>query len=575
MKVKKQNHEVIVVLAIVCTMLFSVSSVYALSKIPEENFVKKMSVTQTQFEQYSTFTDAYAHLQAQEIEFFSKKITWHSTRGDITLAISDLKPVSNLPEIQKYFEKFMTSTPLFTKVKILLNGEEIPYTLTFDEAALKAAFTPIGQGKKNAYYAWDNGLQIRDEQIGIGVDTVQVEELINSYFQTFKVPATATALFVNSDPEITKADLEAYLPTATQLAAKTISLRDDKGRIWPVKLSDHADWILPSGIDKESFATFVGNEISPEISSEAMPVKITENEDKTITFEGSARNGVEINLDETLSKFLDTLSGTGTVLDISTDTIKPQITVSDSLKELGITDLVSVGYSTLRGSPANRIHNITYGLKKFNGIIIAPDEEFSFTKTLGPVDAAHGWLPELVIKGDETIPEYGGGLCQVSTTMYRAALYGGLPITARINHSYAVSYYAYPYGYGLDATVYVPYPDMRFINDTGASILVQSYVEGSDAYYIFYGKNDGRYVKMEGPFAYAYNNNTDEVTEYTDTLAPGVRQLKEHPHTGFQVDWYRTVFNIDDTIKIARETIHSFYEARPAKYLEGKAAEGA
>ncbi len=571
MKVKKQNHEVIVMLAIVCTMLFSISLVYALSKIPEENFVKKMFSTQTKFEQFSSFTEAYTELGIQESEFLSKKINWQTTRGEISLAISDLKPVSNLPEIQKYLENFMTSTPLFTKVKILLVGQEIPYTLSFDEAAVKAAFSAVGQGKKNAYYAWENGLKIHDEQIGIGVNSAKVESQISSYFQTFEAPETASAEFTNSDPEITKADLETYLPTATQLAAKTIALRDDKGRTWPVKLSDHAEWILPSGIESEGFTTFIGNEISPEISSEAMPVNIIQNADNTITFEGSARNGVEINLDETLSKFIDTLSGTGASMDIITDIIEPQITVSDSLKELEITDLVSVGYSTLRGSPANRIHNITYGLKKFNGIIIAAGEEFSFTKTLGPVDAAHGWLPELVIKGDDTIPEYGGGLCQVSTTMYRAALYGGLPITSRINHSYAVSYYAYPYGYGLDATVYVPNPDMRFINDTGASILVQSYVEGSDAYYVFYGKNDGRYVSMEGPFAYAYNNNTEQVTEYTDTLAPGVRQLKEYAHTGFQVDWYRSVFNADGLIRIPREIIHSFYEARPAKYLEGSA----
>ena len=128
-----------------------------------------------------------------------------------------------------------------------------------------------------------------------------------------------------------------------------------------VKPSDHTEWILPSGIESEGFATFVGNEVSPEISSEAMPVTITQDAAGAITFEGSARNGVEINLDETLSKFIDTLSGTGTTLDITTDTIKPEITVSDSLKDLGITDLVSVGYSTLRGSPANRILTIRTG----------------------------------------------------------------------------------------------------------------------------------------------------------------------------------------------------------------------
>ena len=92
-----------------------------------------------------------------------------------------------------------------------------------------------------------------------------------------------------------------------------------------VKLSDHTEWILPSGIESEGFATFVGNEVSPEISSEAMPVTITQDAAGAITFEGSARNGVEINLDETLSKFIDTLSGTGTTLDITTDTIKRKL----------------------------------------------------------------------------------------------------------------------------------------------------------------------------------------------------------------------------------------------------------
>lgn len=571
MKIKKQNREAFVVLAIVCAIFFSVAIIYALSKIPEEKFVKKMSVSQTKFDQFSSFSEAYTNLEIQESTFLSKKINWQTSHGEISLLISDLKPVSNLPEIEKYLANFMTSTPLISKIKILLFGEEISYSLTFDDANVKTAFDPIGQGQKNAYYTWNGSLGIQDEQIGIGVDTAKVESLIESYFEKFEAPETDTAELINSNPEITRADLETYLPTASEFAKKTIILRDDKGQTWDVILSDHVEWILPSGIDKEGFSTFIGNEISPEVSSEALPVTITENADKTITFEGSARDGVEINLDKTLSKFTDTLSGTGNTLDLITDTIKPQVTVSDSLKESGITDLISVGYSTLRGSPSNRIHNITYGLSKFNGIIIAPNEEFSFTKILGEVDAAHGWLPELVIKGDETIPEYGGGLCQVSTTMYRAALYGGLPITARTNHSYAVSYYAYPYGYGLDATVYVPLPDMRFINDTGANILVQSYVDGTDAYYVFYGKNDGRYMKMEGPFSYGYKKDTSIVTEYTDTLAPGVRQLKEHAHTGFQVDWYRTVFNADDTIRIARELIHSDYETRPAKYLEGKA----
>ncbi|MBU0648260.1 VanW family protein, partial [Patescibacteria group bacterium] len=134
-----------------------------------------------------------------------------------------------------------------------------------------------------------------------------------------------------------------------------------------------------------------------------------------------------------------------------------------NIDDLGIKELIASGSSDFSYSPANRIHNIGVGADNFDGMVVAPGEEFSFTKLLGSVDAASGYLPELVIAGNETRPEYGGGLCQVSTTMYRAALDAGFPITARSPHRYRVSYYE---PVGLDATVYIPNPDLRFVNDT-------------------------------------------------------------------------------------------------------------
>src|SRR6185369_9524297 len=105
---------------------------------------------------------------------------------------------------------------------------------------------------------------------------------------------------------------------------------------------------------------------------------------------------------------------------------------------LGINELVAVGESDFKGSPKNRIHNVTVGTDKFNGLIIDKGEEFSFNKYLGDVDEEHGFLPELVIKATGTVPEFGGGLCQVSSTTFRAAMNAGLTITERRNHSYAV-----------------------------------------------------------------------------------------------------------------------------------------
>jgi vancomycin resistance protein YoaR len=110
--------------------------------------------------------------------------------------------------------------------------------------------------------------------------------------------------------------------------------------------------------------------------------------------------------------------------------------------------------------------------------LLLPGEIFSFNSHLGPVDGAHGFLKELVIKPEGTLPEFGGGLCQVSTTAYRGALYAGLPIVERSPHSYAVGYYSQIGGHGIDATIYPGAHDLRFKNDTPGSLLLQAYTEG-------------------------------------------------------------------------------------------------
>lgn len=168
----------------------------------------------------------------------------------------------------------------------------------------------------------------------------------------------------------------------------------------------------------------------------------------------------------------------------------------EELQKYGIGELIGQGTSNFKGSPKNRISNIKTGASKFNGVLIKPGEEFSFIKVLGAVDASTGYLPEMVIKPNETVPEYGGGLCQVSTTMFRAAINAGLKITSRTNHAYAVQYYSPT---GLDATVYVPKPDFMFINDTPNYIFVKTRIEGSQLFFDFFGASDGRQTKIIGP----------------------------------------------------------------------------
>jgi vancomycin resistance protein YoaR len=207
-----------------------------------------------------------------------------------------------------------------------------------------------------------------------------------------------------------------------------------------------------------------------------------------------SRTGLSLDINLSAEAIITALDSGAVKANLVVTEVEPEIT-KNSLANLGIVELIAEGRSNFAGSPANRRHNIRVGAARFNGIIIEPRETFSFTKNLGAVDASTGYLPELVIKANETIPEFGGGLCQVSSTAFRAALNAGLPITARKQHAYPVTYYK---PYGTDATIYIPNPDLKFVNDTGHHILIQTRIVGNFLYFDFYGTKKEITVKFAG-----------------------------------------------------------------------------
>lgn len=211
------------------------------------------------------------------------------------------------------------------------------------------------------------------------------------------------------------------------------------------------------------------------------------------------QNGRKLDIYHTTLNLLQALEQRATSTEIVVNQTSPRMTLSQT-NNLGINELIGRGESNFAGSPANRRHNIKVGLEKFKGLIVPPGAEFSFNKNLGPVEAAAGFLPELVIKASGTVPELGGGLCQVSSTTFRAAVNAGLPITQRKNHSYAVRYYS---PQGTDATIYPGVIDLKFINDTPGSILIWPYLKDKDnLVFDFYGTKDGREVTTETPQQY-------------------------------------------------------------------------
>jgi vancomycin resistance protein YoaR len=204
--------------------------------------------------------------------------------------------------------------------------------------------------------------------------------------------------------------------------------------------------------------------------------------------------------------------------------------LSSDLKALGIKEIIGTGHSNFANSPVNRRHNIQVGADALNGVLIKPGEEFSLLKALGKIDADHGYLSELVIKANKTVPEFGGGLCQIGTTIFRATLSSGLPITMRRNHSYRVVYYEPA---GTDATIYDPWPDYKFINDTGNYVMIETRFAGKDdLYFNFWGTNDGRVVSTTAPTIYnIVKPEPTKIVETTD-LPVGKKKCTESAHNG-------------------------------------------
>jgi len=219
---------------------------------------------------------------------------------------------------------------------------------------------------------------------------------------------------------------------------------------------------------------------------------------------------------------------------LSVNEQKPEVR-EDNLSGLGIKELISTGQTDAAGSPKNRIVNYTVGSSKFNGVLIKPGENFSFNKALGNVDASTGYLPELVILENKTVPEYGGGLCQVSSTAFRAALNAGLPINERHWHAYPVGYYK---PYGVDATIYLPSPDLKFTNDTGKYILIQTRIEGTKVYFDFYGTKKPVVIKFSG------NENATGAVDQVEKITPTLSEQDARGPKSFTAVFYRHIYDL-------------------------------
>ncbi len=261
------------------------------------------------------------------------------------------------------------------------------------------------------------------------------------------------------------------------------------------------NYVLGLSLDKAPLTAYLLN-ILPQINKPPINARL-DFQDGQIVIRKKAEQGTHLLIDESVDNIIKGLLEGEQSISLSLEET-PAAVSKETLQELGIDTLIGKGESDFSGSSLSRVNNIEVGAQKFDEYLIKPGEEFSFNETLGEISGEAGYLPGLVIKNHKLVPEFGGGICQVSTTMFRTAVNAGLKITERYPHSFAVRFYN---PQGFDATVYPPHPDLRFVNNTNGYILIQRKIENDHLIFEMYGKNDGRTVKVKGPYIYEKNDD--------------------------------------------------------------------
>lgn len=213
-----------------------------------------------------------------------------------------------------------------------------------------------------------------------------------------------------------------------------------------------------------------------------------------------AKSGYVYDIEKVTAAVMTALQENVENIDIELEKVPGQLFDPESSPERPLV-LLSTGRSNFKGSGLGRKSNVRKAINEHeNNVFIPADSEFRFNDTLGIVSLSRGWKEALTIfEGVNLRPAPGGGVCQASTTVFRAAINAGLPIVQQKNHSLYVTYYE-AYGVGLDATIFPGKQDLRFKNDTGGPIIMQAYTEGDEAYVNFYGYDDQRTVALSGPY---------------------------------------------------------------------------
>ncbi|MFA5873328.1 MAG: VanW family protein [Anaerolineales bacterium] len=265
-------------------------------------------------------------------------------------------------------------------------------------------------------------------------------------------------------------------------------------------------------------------------------------------------------------------------------TALPEVGNDATAQSLGITELVSDGYyntTYFRDSSDARLQNIETAAKQFHGLLIPPNTTFSMGDVLSDISLDNGYAEALIIYNGRTITGVGGGVCQVSTTLFRTVFFAGYPIVERHAHAFRVFYYEQRPGRGtnpalagLDATVYFPLVDLKFTNDRPTWLLMETYFDRDEMSleWKFYSTNDGRTVQWQNLGLRNVVPAPEPLFEENADLPAGTCKQVDYPADGADITVTREVQTASGQT-IINETFQTSYQPSQAVYQYGPGTE--
>jgi vancomycin resistance protein YoaR len=498
-------------------------------------------------------------IESSPITFSHEDQSWTATLRDVGVSIDQNEALARAVAYGREDSAFRR---LRSAVAMARSGEQLAMPISLDYQQLDRWFDDIDQGL---------GTPPRNASVEIqGSDVVIVPEVDGIVVDRDRARAEVESQLLNLTP------IEAELPVSTKIAtiraadlepAREMLVRamsnpiqvTSGGGLWTLPTTDLAQFLrqdveretdgapaIHLGLDREKLAAWLDERLGTAIETEPVDAEVGWNGERLVSVEPSV-DGVRLDAAKLAERVEGSFFGKGGTVEAPVTHVKPEID-SANLDKLGITTLLGSGQSNYSGSSDGRATNVEVGASLLNGTLIPPQSEFSFNGSIGWIDEDKGFVEAQVIDGEKIGKDIGGGICQVSTTVFRAAYLAGLPITEWWPHRFRIGFYEFDgWKPGLDASILQPtedpatWADFKFENPSSHWMLLESWSDGVNVVVNIYGADLGYDVESTGP---TWGDKTQmlppqEVVD--EELDPGTVSLSQVAGIGEELSHYRVV----------------------------------